>query len=178
MKRFVWIALPLGLASCTAIDEILPSLPQLPSQADQRSADLPSAQSATTRQMEAQVQQQINQIRQQNGLSELRMHTKLAQVARDYSRRMAEEDFFSHTSPSGDTMVQRVKSAGIFYFLLGENLFTCTNLPQPVAASVQGWMDSPGHRKNILQPEYRETGIGIWRSGNTYYFTQLFLRSI
>jgi len=41
---------------------------------------------------------------------------------------------------------------------------------------VQGWMDSPGHRENILRPEYRETGIGVWRTGNTYYFTQLFMR--
>lgn len=180
MKPFIWIALPIGLVSlvsCAAIDEFLPALPQLPSPADQRSSDLPAAQSDTIAQMEARVQQQINQIRQQNGLSELRTHPKLAQVARDYSRRMAEEAFFSHTSPSGDTMVQRVKSARIFYTMLGENLFTSTNIPQPVSASIAGWMNSPGHRKNILQSDYRETGIGIWRVGNTYYFTQLFLRS-
>lgn len=136
------------------------------------------AQSESTGQMEAQVFAQINTIRQQQGLSELRQNEKLAQVARDYSRRMAEGDFFAHTSPQGDTMVERVHAAGIFYFVLGENLFTSTNIPQPANASVTGWMNSPGHRENILRREYRETGIGVWQRGNTYYFTQLFLRSL
>lgn len=51
-----------------------------------------------------------------------------------------------------------------------------TNLPQPVGDAVQGWMESQGHRENILRPEFRETGIGVWRTGNTYYFTQLFMQ--
>jgi uncharacterized protein YkwD len=127
--------------------------------------------------MEAQVRQRINMIRQQQGLSQLRHHEQLAQVARNYSRRMAEQHFFAHKSPQGDTMVERVRSMGIVYFMLGENLFTCTNIPQPVPAAITGWMNSPGHRTNILQSEYRETGVGVWRQGNTYYFTQLFLRS-
>jgi uncharacterized protein YkwD len=126
--------------------------------------------------MEEEVRQQINQIRRQRGLSQLQRHDRLAQVARNYSQRMAAENFFSHTSPSGDSMVERVQSAGIFYFVIGENLFKGTNLPQPVPVAVEGWMDSPGHRENILRSEYRETGIGIWRRGNTYYVTQLFLR--
>lgn len=128
--------------------------------------------------MEAQVRQQINVIRQQQGLTPLRNNEKLAEVARRYSRRMAEQKFFAHTSPQGDTMVDRVRAARIFYFLLGENLFTSTNIPQPVPAAIDGWMNSPGHRENILRPEFRETGIGVWRQGNTYYVTQLFLRSI
>jgi uncharacterized protein YkwD len=128
--------------------------------------------------MEAQVRQRINAIRQKQGLSQLRNNEKLAQVARNYSQQMAEKKFFSHTSPEGSTMVQRVQSARIFYLMVGENLFMCTNVPQPVPSAVQGWMDSPGHRANILRPEYRETGIGVWRKGNSYYVTQLFLRSL
>jgi uncharacterized protein YkwD len=128
--------------------------------------------------MEAQVRQRINAIRQKQGLSQLRNNEKLAQVARNYSQQMAEKKFFSHTSPEGSTMVQRVQSAKIFYLMVGENLFMCTNVPQPVPSAVQGWMDSPGHRANILRPEYRETGIGVWRKGNSYYVTQLFLRSL
>lgn len=135
-------------------------------------------QSDAVGQMEAQVRSQINQIRQAQGLRPLTQNDRLAQVARAYSHRMAEEHFFAHTSPSGDTMVERVQGAGIFYLMLGENLFTSTNLPQPATAAVEGWMNSPGHRANILRPEYRETGIGVWRVGNTYYFTQLFLRSL
>jgi uncharacterized protein YkwD len=137
-----------------------------------------SSQSTSTAQMERQVQQQINTIRQQHGLTQLRYNEKLAQVARKYSQQMAVENFFSHTSPTGDTMVQRVHTAGIVYLMLGENLFKGTNLSQPSAIAVQGWMGSPGHRRNILESEYRETGIGVWRRGNTYYFTQLFMRSV
>ncbi|HEY9881320.1 MAG TPA: CAP domain-containing protein [Leptolyngbyaceae cyanobacterium] len=170
------------LTGCTAIEQLPTKLPAILSTGG-TTAPAPSstttvAQAEATSQMEAQVFAQINTIRQQQGLSELRQNDKLAQVARDYSRRMAEGDFFAHTSPQGDTMVERVHAAGIFYFMLGENLFTSTNIPQPANAAVKGWMNSPGHRENILRQEYRETGIGVWRRGNTYYFTQLFMRSL
>jgi len=87
---------------------------------------------------------------------------------------MAEQNFFSHTSPPGDTMVQQVHSAGIFYFMLGENLFKCiTSSTVPRLCRV-GW--SPGHHENILRPEYLDTGIGVWRGGTL--ITQLFMRSL
>ncbi|MFM7425157.1 MAG: CAP domain-containing protein [Elainella sp.] len=142
------------------------------------SPETSSGQSSQTAQMEQKVQQQINAIRQQQGLTELHHNNKLAEVARNYSRRMAEQDFFAHVGPEGDTLADRVGAAGIFYFRVGENLFTSTNIPDPVPAAVEGWMNSPGHRENILRSEYRETGIGIWHTGNTYYFTQLFMRSL
>lgn len=171
------IAIIFLLSGCEAISQIPPMLPQLPERSPTRIATNP-AQSANAAQMENQVRDRINAIRQRQGLSQLRHNEKLAQVARNYSRKMAAQNFFSHTSPQGDTMVQRVRSAGIFYLVLGENLFTSTNIPQPVQAAVNGWMNSTGHRENILRSEYRETGIGIWRRGNTYYFTQLFMRSL
>jgi uncharacterized protein YkwD len=179
-KYFVSLVAVLLLSGCETIRQALPPLPlsqrrTAPSTAP--SAATSTAQSAATTEMETQVRQQINKIRQQQGLAELRDNQKLAAVARQYSRRMAEQNFFSHTSPSGDNAGDRVGSAGIFYFMLGENLFTCTNIAQPVPAAIQGWMNSPGHRENILRPEYRETGIGVWRRGSTYYFTQLFMRS-
>lgn len=128
--------------------------------------------------MEQQVWKQINTIRQKEGLSPLKPNPKLALVARNYSRRMADQNFFAHKSPSGDTVAQRVQSAGIFYWIVGENLFKGTHIPRPATIAVEGWMNSPGHRANILRPEYRETGIGVWKQGDTYYFTQLFLRAL
>jgi uncharacterized protein YkwD len=166
------------MSGCDSVSEFLPSLPQVNILSRSQPTPLPKAQAPATAQMEAQVRQRINAIRQKQGLSQLRNNEKLAQVARNYSQQMAEKKFFSHTSPEGSTMVQRVQSARIFYLMVGENLFMCTNVPQPVPSAVQGWMDSPGHRANILRPEYRETGIGVWRKGNSYYVTQLFLRSL
>lgn len=135
-----------------------------------------TAQSDTIAQMEAKIRQRINTIRQEYGLNQLQANEKLALVARAYSQQMAEKNFFSHTGPNGDTLAQRVRSAGISYRLVGENLFKSTNAPQPVSLAVEGWMDSPGHRENILRTGFSKTGVGIWRDGNTYYFTQLFMR--
>ncbi len=137
----------------------------------------PAAPDAATAEMEAQVVQRINDIRQERGLNRLQVNEKLAQVARAYSHQMAAENFFSHTDAKGNGPGDRVKKAGIFYFMVGENLFKCTNAPEPVPLSVEGWMNSPGHRENILRPNFKETGVGIWRVGNTYYFTQLFMRA-
>lgn len=164
------------LSGCNSLSKELSHFPILDLRSLQRSLPQLAPQSTSTTQMEAQVRQQINVIRQKNGLNSLEANEKLAQVARKYSQKMAAQKFFSHTSPQGDTMVQRVRSAGIFYWMLGENLFMGTNLPQPAGDAVQGWMESPGHRENILRREFRQTGIGVWRNGNTYYFTQLFMQ--
>lgn len=178
MKRLALMTIALTLSGCNSASQLLPHLPQLDNRPSLQQNSLVTAQSPLTAQMEAQVRQRINTIRLSRGLKQLQNNDKLAQVARNYSRQMAHQNFFGHTSPAGETMVQRVQASGIFYFVIGENLFTCTNIPQPVPAAVQGWMESPGHRKNILRSEYRETGIGVWRKGNTYYFTQLFMRSL
>ena len=179
LRLLPWIAstgLLLSLSSCDSVKEILREFPLTLDRTSQQTP-LPS-QSPSTANMETQVIAQINQIRRQQGLSELRLNEKLAIVARRYSEKMAEKNFFSHTSPQGDTMVERVRAEGVYYIMIGENLFKGTNLPQPVSIAVNGWMNSPGHRANILRPEYRETGVGVWRIGNTYYMTQLFLRSM
>jgi uncharacterized protein YkwD len=173
----IWLTLVSLLSACGLNVQDFPNLTPFGNPAVRSTPQIP-AQSKTIGQMETQVEQQINKIREQKGLGSLRHNAKLAEVARRYSQRMANENFFSHTSPTGDTMVQRVGAAGIFYFSLGENLFMGTNLPQPVSIAVQGWMDSPGHRENILRPEYQQTGVGVWRKGNTYYFTQLFMRAM
>ncbi|HEY9699519.1 MAG TPA: CAP domain-containing protein [Trichocoleus sp.] len=178
-RSLPWIAsttILLTLSSCGFVNEILQEYSLSPGQSSQPEP-MPS-QSPSTATMETQVIDQINQIRLQKGLSELRFNEKLTVVARRYSKEMAEKNFFSHNSPQGDTVVERVRAEGVYYIMVGENLFRGTNLPQPVSIAVSGWMNSPGHRANILRSEYRETGVGVWRIGNTYYMTQLFLRSM
>jgi uncharacterized protein YkwD len=126
--------------------------------------------------MELATRQQINQIRQQNGLPALQRNSALAQVARNYSDRMARESFFDHRDPNGNEAVQRLQAAGLSFQVVGENLYRSVDEPDPVKDAVEGWMASPGHRENILRPIFTETGIGIRQVGNTYYFTQLFLQ--
>ncbi|MGF1602724.1 MAG: CAP domain-containing protein [Thermosynechococcaceae cyanobacterium] len=127
--------------------------------------------------MESQVQAEINQIRRSNGLGALRGNGRLAQVARRHSQNMASRSFFSHTDPNGNTSFERVQGAGIPFQLVAENLAWHENSPNPVSSAVRGWMASPTHRTNIMRPEVNQTGVGITRVGNRYYFTQLFIQN-
>jgi uncharacterized protein YkwD len=141
------------------------------------SAALPDEpQSAATAEMEDEVLARINQIRQGEGLKPLRINRPLAAVARGFSRQMAVENFFSHDAPSGETFEDRIRNARLEFFRIGENIYKCNNLPKPAESAVKAWINSPGHRKNVLTAEYTETGIGVWKVGKNYYFTQDFIR--
>ncbi|OWY65050.1 hypothetical protein B7486_43915 [cyanobacterium TDX16] len=171
-----WTPIALTLVGCEPARDILSRIPGLEPPATEQPET--TAQSPAVAKMEAEIRQRINKIRQENNLKPLENNERLAQVARDYSRKMAQENFFSHTSPSGSTPAQRVSAAGITYLMVGENLFRSTNAPNPISLSVKGWMDSPGHRENILRSAFNQTGIGIWQDGNRFYATQLFMRSL
>lgn len=127
--------------------------------------------------LEQQCLDEVNRHREMRGLGRLEMSEELLEVARYYSRRMAEEKFFSHTDPDGRTVRQRVSDAGIIWRVLGENLAYSNGYSNPVAASINGWMDSDSHRRNILDPSYRKTAVGAWISADgTVYFTEIFLK--
>lgn len=134
------------------------------------------AQSQSIAQMEEAIRRGINQQRQKKGLQPLKANTTLGKIARDYSRRMRQEKFFSHYDANNKSVSDRVKGAGVRYWAVGENLYKSINVPNVIENSVQGWMKSPGHRTNILRPEYTETGVGIWKDGNSYHITQIFLK--
>ncbi|MBD2250828.1 CAP domain-containing protein [Nostoc parmelioides] len=172
----MWGAIALLSTGCEQLIESLPPLPTVKIPSNQPPKPQIPVESATTAQIETAIRQGINQVRQRNGLQPLQNNVKLAQVARNYSRQMAQKNFFSHTGADGSTPADRVRAGGISYWVVGENLYTSTNIPRPVPSAIEGWMKSPGHRENILRPVFAETGVGVWRVGNTYYITQLFLR--
>lgn len=176
MRWILGSAIALSVAGCERMVEVLPPLPEWQPPTSRTQAPQPASQSTRSLEIEAAVREQINQVRQENGLNSLKQNDKLAQVARNYSRQMAQKNFFSHTGADGSTLAQRVKAGGLSYWIVGENLFKSTNIPQPVPTAVDGWMKSPGHRENILRPAFTETGVGVWQAGNTYYITQLFMR--
>jgi uncharacterized protein YkwD len=135
-----------------------------------------AAQSQSLAQMEEAIRQRINQQRQKQGLQPLKANDTLRKIARNYSRRMRQEKFFSHYDAKGKSVSDRVLAAGIRYSAVGENLFKSYNLPNVIEGSVRGWMNSKGHRENILRRQYTETGVGIWKDGSTYHITQIFLK--
>jgi uncharacterized protein YkwD len=127
--------------------------------------------------LEKECLDQVNLVREAHGVSPLSFDEDLLEVARAYSRRMAEEKFFAHEDPEGRTVRQRVDRAGIKWRMIGENLAYSNGYLSPVAASLRGWMESDAHRRNMLDPDFRQTAIGAWISSNgTVYFTEIFLK--
>lgn len=99
----------------------------------------------------------INAERTQNGLSELKFSEELLKVARDKAKDLVDNNYFSHNSPTYGSPFDMMKSYGITYKTAGENIAGNSTLQGAVTA----WMNSEGHRANILSNAYNYTGIGI-----------------
>ncbi len=125
--------------------------------------------------VEQRIFQAINQVRQENKLPPLKWHAKIAEVARSHSTRMATKRFFSHEDPQFGGPGNRLSAAGIAWRLCGENIFEESGEADPVRSAIQGWMQSSGHRKNILTGGFTHTGVGVatGRDGS-YTITQMF----
>jgi len=119
---------------------------------------------------EGEVIRLVNEIRRQNGLGELKANWELSRVARIKSQDMKDKGYFSHNSPTYGTPFQMMKSFGISYRSAGENIAKGQRSPEAV---VNAWMNSSGHRANILNSSYTEIGVGYVASGN--YWTQMFI---
>lgn len=126
---------------------------------------------------EFEIFQLVNQQRIRSRLAPLAWDENLGRVARSYSKKMAHEGFFGHYDRSGKTVSDRSREARVGYWQkIGENLFMVTDNPNYVEMSVQGWMRSPSHRKNIRDRSWNATGIGIARSRDgQIYITQVFI---
>lgn len=113
-----------------------------------------------------------NEARQEHGLSALCVQENLMTAARAHSEDMIERDFYAHESPEGDTPGDRISRTGYPFAIYGENISRMTKPygGEPTKDDLQqvfiGWMESPGHRQNLLNPAFREVGIGV--STGTY----------
>lgn len=102
----------------------------------------------------------VNGERSRAGLRPLVGDERLRQVARAHSLEMFQLNYFSHTSPTSGSPFDRMRAAGIVFLVAGENLAYAPN----VEIAHQGLMTSPGHRANILRPEFGRVGIGVIHS--------------
>lgn len=112
----------------------------------------------------------VNDIRAQNGLKPLTANWELSRVARYKSQDMANQHYFSHTSPTYGSPFQMMKAFGISYRTAGENIAYGQRTPQEV---VNAWMNSSGHRANILNASFTQIGVGYEANGR--YWTQMFI---
>ena len=130
---------------------------------------IPQLDSAVTS-YEAEVIRLVNEIRRENGLNPLTANWELSRVARYKSQDMADNRYFSHTSPTYGSPFQMIKAFGLSYRTAGENIAMGYSTPQAV---VDGWMNSSGHRANILNASYTQIGVGYVVQG--HYWTQMFI---
>lgn len=126
--------------------------------------------------VERDVVRRVNLVRGEEMRPPLRTDPDLARVARDYSCALLARGELSHTDPDGKNVADRVRAAGREFRLVGENLAYNAGANDPALTAMRGWMRSPGHRENILRPDFTDTGVGVCRQGETYYFAQIFLR--
>jgi uncharacterized protein YkwD len=107
----------------------------------------------------------VNRERRAHGERPLRLNRRLARAAQAHSNSMAAYDYFEHIGPRGQTPLARLRTVGYISsrrgYEVGENLAWGTLALASPRSIVAAWMASPGHRANILDPRFRETGIGI-----------------
>ena len=130
---------------------------------------IPSVDSSVTA-FEQEVIRLVNEIRAENGLKALTYDWQLGRVARYKSQDMKDNHYFSHTSPVYGSPFQMIRSFGISYRSAGENIAKGYATPQAV---VNAWMNSSGHRANILNAGFTHIGVGYVSVGN--YWTQMFI---
>ncbi|MFT9600758.1 CAP domain-containing protein [Mesobacillus sp.] len=119
---------------------------------------------------EARVIDLTNEHRRKNGLPNLQPDTALSNVAQEKSNDMKAKNYFSHTSPTYGSPFDMMRDFGVSYQSAGENIAMGQRSAEEV---VNAWMNSEGHRKNILSPNFTHIGVGHTSQGN--YWTQMFI---
>lgn len=115
----------------------------------------------------------LNADRAKNGLPALKLNSQLTRLAGDYAQDMINRNFFSHYNPEGQSPFDRMNEYGISYSHAGENLA----INSSVAGAEAAFMNSSGHRANILNSSYTEVGIGVRYDANgSVYVVQEFIR--
>lgn len=145
-------ASPQGMAQLTQKNEIEQLLPEGISDVEARVIELTNAE------------------RRRNGMSDLQVDSPLSLVAQEKSSDMRKNNYFSHTSPIYGSPFDMIRDFGVSYRAAGENIAKGQRSAEQV---VQAWMDSEGHRANILNGTFTHIGVGYIENGN--YWTQMFI---
>lgn len=144
----------------------------------------PSAPSVPTdnnfaAEIEQLIYQRVNSERAAAGLPGLSYNTTMEKYARIKSADMGEKGYFSHEDPQGKLITDTMKADGVSYNSWGENIAYIQGKRGNEGLAIEfmnNWMNSSGHRANILSTNFTSIGVGVYKIGNTYYATQEFYR--
>ena len=117
---------------------------------------------------EKEIWEIVNKERAKYGIAPLKLATDLSFVARTKSQDMNDRDYFDHISPTYGDPFEMMTDFGLNYSAAGENIAAGY---VDAADVMEGWMNSPGHRSNILNPDFKEIGVGVY----SHYYTQMFI---
>jgi uncharacterized protein YkwD len=128
---------------------------------------------------ETRILELVNQVRKKAGLAALKLSGRLAVAARGHSYDMALRHYFANESADGVSAEQRIRGSGIAYAEMGENIYmeAYPNREGMPERAIEGWLGSPGHRKNLLSSKFTATGVGTAHAADgSTYVTQDFIR--
>ena len=166
----------LGYASeCNPIQEKVPIKETLKidcSELIEKFCNNSASESVQQGSMTGQVVNLVNKERKANGLSSLSLDSQLAKLAQLKAEDLAKNAYFSHTSPTYGSAFDMMKTYGVSYKTAGENIAKGQKTAESVMDS---WMNSSGHRANILKSDYTKIGVGYAKSADgTTYWVQMF----
>ena len=140
---------------------------------EEKPSTTPNTNNSDFASYQQQVLELVNKERSKNGLSPLTLDYSLSNVATKKSQDMINKNYFDHTSPTYGSPFDMMKQFGISYRSAGENIAKGQRTPQEV---MNAWMNSAGHRANILNSSFTKLGVGIAKDSNgTLYWTQMFI---
>ena len=121
----------------------------------------------------------VNEERTKAGVAPLTYNTTMENYARIKSQDMGDNNYFSHTDLNGNNITTKMKADGVTYKAWGENIAYIAGVTDPTALANQfmtNWMNSQGHKENILSTKFSSIGVGVYKIGNKLYGTQEFYR--
>ncbi|RIH86912.1 uncharacterized protein, YkwD family [Meiothermus luteus] len=127
--------------------------------------------------LEFEVLQRTNQARAEHGLQPLQWDALAYKAALGHAQDMLRRGFFAHQNPDGLGVAERLRAAGVLEVTVGENLASFEGYPdvEIPARALAGWMNSPGHRANLLKPEFTHLGVALVREGRRVMVVQNFI---
>lgn len=139
----------------------------------------PTYDSSFMSEVESMIFNKVNEERSKNGLALLSYNSTMEYYARIKSQDMGDRGYFDHNNPEGELITAQMQRDGVSYSSWGENIAYIGGVSDASALANQfmtNWMNSSGHRANILSSNFTSIGIGVYKVGNTVYATQEFYR--
>ena len=142
-------------------------------------AQIPTYDSSYMAEVESMIFNKVNEERSKNGLAPFSYNGTMEYYARIKSQDMGDRGYFDHNNPEGELITAQMQRDGVSYSSWGENIAYIGGVSDTTTLANQfmtNWMNSSGHRANILSSNFTSIGIGVYKVGNTVYATQEFYR--